>query len=281
LDSRRPPYEERDIRAVTSVFIELGQALGAYLSDFVVIGGAVPWLLLPDARPTHVGTLDVDLALNPDGLGEGRYASLVEILEDLGYERGVDGLKPFQLLRRVKLDGGEPIPVVVDLLMPKGAKVGGRKIKLLADFRVLEADGVEAALKTPVSCTMSGEMPDGRPNSVDLLVASIPALLVMKGYAITGRDKSKDAYDIYFSVRNFPGGPAALAEVCRPLLDEQKFRVGLQKLASKFRSFDDFGPQTVRRFCDESGALGDMNPDQIQQDAYGQVNAFLKKLDLA
>lgn len=55
-------------------------------------------------------------------------------------------------------------------------------------------------------------MPDGRPNAVELRVASIPAFLVMKGYALAGRDKHKDAYDIYFEVREFEGGPAALAE---------------------------------------------------------------------
>ena len=52
-------------------------------------------------------------------------------------------------------------------------------------------------------------MPDGRPNRVELLVATISALLVMKGYALDGRDKAKDAYDIYFCIRSFPGGREA------------------------------------------------------------------------
>ena len=40
-------YQERDVQAVHAVLIELGQALGAYRQKFVIVGGAVPWLLLP------------------------------------------------------------------------------------------------------------------------------------------------------------------------------------------------------------------------------------------
>ena len=88
-------YHERDVKAAYSVLIELGQVLGAWREKFVVVGGAVPWLLLGDARPKHIGTLDIDLDLNPDALAEGEYASLVEALEKKDYERGIEGLKPF------------------------------------------------------------------------------------------------------------------------------------------------------------------------------------------
>lgn len=56
-------------------------------------------------------------------------------------------------------------------------------------------------------------MPNGGVDRVMITVASIPAPLAMKGYAVSGRDKPKDAYDIYFSIRNYPGGIAALESV--------------------------------------------------------------------
>lgn len=115
-------YGDRETRAAYSVLIELGQALGAYRGKFVVVGGAVPWLLLPDAQPAHVGTLDIDLDLDPDALVDGEYAAFVETLEKAGYERGVDGLKKFQLRRVVSVDDAEPIAVIVDLLMPREAR---------------------------------------------------------------------------------------------------------------------------------------------------------------
>ena len=123
-------------------------------------------------------------------------------------------------------------------------------------------------------------MPDGRENRVELLVATIPALLVMKGYALIGRDKKKDAYDIYFSVRNYHGGPGALAADCMPLLDDAVARKGFENIAGKFRKEADFGPSTVRMFLEESSGLGEMTPEQVQTDAFMQVSAWLRTLGL-
>lgn len=106
------------------------------------------------------------------------------------------------------------------------------------------------------------------------------AFLVMKGYALTGRDKRKDAYDIYFAVREFAGGPDALANACRHLLADPVARVGYQHIAAKFTGDDAFGPQTVRVFLDESSALGDMTPAQVQLDAFMQVKRWLQGLGL-
>lgn len=273
-------YDDRGVRAAYAVLIELGQVLGAYRDKFVVVGGAVPWLLLRDADPPHIGTLDIDLNLNPDALLDEEYVSLVKALEAAGYQRGVEGLKRFQLQRMVNLDGGEPIPVIVDLLMPREAQPPKHRPPLLEEFAVQRADGGKVALSNYVIKTFTGPMPDGRNNRVELLVASIPALLVMKGYALVGRDKKKDAYDIYYSVRNFPGGPDALAEQCRPLLGDEVVVKGYANVAAKFANREGFGPQTVRMFLAESDALGSMTPDQLQTDAFGQVSAWAKALGL-
>jgi hypothetical protein len=91
----------------------------------------------------------------------------------------------------------------------------------------------------------------------------------------------KDAYDIYYSVRNYPGGPAKLAEDCKPLLTDPIAAEGFRLLASKFREREDFGPATVRRFLEEAAPeFTDMEPEQIQMDAFGQVNAFLSALEI-
>ena len=83
----------------------------------------MPWLQYADASPRHIGTLDIDLDLDPAALADGEYATLVEALTKKGYERNVEDLRPFQLRRWVSVDEGEPVGVLVDLLMPKG---GGR-----------------------------------------------------------------------------------------------------------------------------------------------------------
>ena len=62
--------------------------------------------------------------------------------------------------------------------------------------------------------------------------------------------------------------------------DVKAARAGLENIAAKFRREDDFGPKTVRMFLEESAALGEMTPEQIQTDAFQQVSALLKSLGL-
>ena len=274
-------YHERDIKAAFVALIELGQILKPFEKSYVIVGGSVPWLLLDHGKPPYLGTLDIDIGLNPENLDDGQYATLVETLERAGYRRDVEYLKPFQLVRSIQIDDGEPVAVIVDLLAPKGVKLKGNKPQLVQGFRVQQVDGCGLALQNHTSKEIKGTMPDGRPNTVELSIASIPALLVMKGYALCGRDKMKDAYDIYYSVRNYPGGPVNLAVACKPLLDDKIASEGFCLLASKFREREDFGPVTVRKFLEEaSPEFTNMEPEQVQTDAFGQVDAFVNALGI-
>ena len=123
-------------------------------------------------------------------------------------------------------------------------------------------------------------MPNGGTNRVEVAVCSIPALLAMKGHAIEGRYKQKDAYDIYYCVRNYPGGPGALAEECRPVLEIASGQAGYTFIAQKFDSVEGFGPTCVRGFVEETQVLGDRTPEQWQVDAFGQVDAWLRALGM-
>src|ERR1035438_4859690 len=80
-------YDDRTTAAVKSVLIEIGQILGSFQGKFAVIGGAVPWLLLDNEEMRHVGSLDVDLSLDAEALGDGEYAKLVDTLMKHGYEQ--------------------------------------------------------------------------------------------------------------------------------------------------------------------------------------------------
>ncbi|MBI5790470.1 MAG: hypothetical protein HZA63_03235 [Rhodocyclales bacterium] len=273
-------YDDVTASAVLSVLLEIGQVLGAFRDRFVVIGGSVPWLLLPNAQPSHIGTLDIDLSLDAEALGDGDYKSLVDSLLAAGYTRNEAEMKWFQLRRLVEVKAHGRVPVLVDLLMPREAKFKRNKPPLLANFAVQKADGAAVAMKSYVTHTIDAAMPDGRPNAVDLRVASIPALLVMKGYALVGRDKQKDAYDIYFSVRSFEPDVGALAAECMRLIDDPIALAGFSHIASKFRHETDFGPTTVRAFLADSGSFAGMTPEQVQIDAFRQVRALLDRMGL-
>lgn len=275
-------YGDRENQAVFQVLIELAQILGSQHGNFVIVGGSVPSLLFNKAIPGHIGTLDIDLDLNPEALGDYDYAELVKELEDHDYERGIKGLKPFQLQRTIDLkDGGSPISIIIDLLMPMGTVVKEHNPPLIDGLRVQPIDGGIYALKHYQEISIDGQMPDGRRNKVKILVATPPAFLVMKGYALVGRNKQKDAYDIWFCIRNYEGGVDVLADACRPLLEEDEARVAYMNIADKFRDESDFGPTTVRRFLENSpDKCGDMTPDQIQNDAYLRISKWCELLGL-
>jgi Nucleotidyl transferase AbiEii toxin, Type IV TA system len=271
-------YDDRTTAAVKTVLIEIGQILGSFKGKFAIVGGAVPWLLLGNEDMPHVGTLDVDVGLNAEALGDGEYATLVDALRRHGY-RQREELRRFQLVRQVATeDGGAQIDVIVDFLMPRDAEIVKNVPPLISDFAVQRADGADLALRFYQFVAITGPMPTGGANRVEIAVCSIPALLAMKGHAIKGRYKQKDAYDIYYCVRNYPGGPEALADACRPLLGHASGAAGFGFIAGKFDTADGFGPTCVRRFVEDTKVLGERSSDQWQQDAFGQVDAWLRAL---
>ncbi len=268
-DNRQEPqaaadYDDRTTAAVKSVLIEIGQILGDFRGKFAVIGGAVPWLLLENEEMPHAGTIDVDLDLDAEALGDGEYVQLVDALKGNGYQQRED-MKRFQLIREVPAtDGGNPIEVTVDFLMPRDAEIIKNKPPLIAGFAAQRADGAELALQFYKMVAIDGPMPEGGKNRVEIAVSSIPALLAMKGHAMDGRHKQKDAYDIYYCVRNYPGGAGALAEACQPLLAHESAVNGYGHINGKFRAADDYGPWCVRQFVLETRIMGDRTPEQWQ-----------------
>lgn len=273
-------YDDRTTAAVKSVLIEIGQILGSFKGKFAVIGGAVPWLLLDNEEMRHVGSLDVDLSLDAEALGDGEYATLVEALLKNGYEQRAT-IRRFQLVRQVPArDGSPPIDIIVDFLMPRDAEIVKNAPPLVADFAVQKADGADLAIRFYQLVAVDGPMPEGGNNRVEIAVCSIPALLAMKGHALRGRLKQKDAYDIYYCIRNYPGGIDALAEACRPILEHESGQRGYRYVAEKFETVESFGPTCVRLFVQDTKVLDGRTPEQWQQDAFGQVDAWLRALGL-
>lgn len=274
-------YLPRSFTAVRQTLVEIAQILGSFQGKFAVIGGAVPWLLLHPEDMAHVGTLDIDLALDPQALAGTEYAELVDVLRGHGYHQR-EGARAFQLVREVPAsDEGPPIDVYVDFLMPRHAILEKRDTPLTKDFAVQRADGADLAIHFQTMVPIEEAMPGSTGhNRVEIAVASIPALLAMKGHALAGRLKRKDAYDIYYCVRNYPDGPEALAADCRPLLDRSSAAKGYAKIASKFRDANDYGPTCVREFVEGTGNLDGRTPAQWQTDAFGQVRAFLDALSV-
>ena len=97
-------YSERQTVAARRVLVDVGQVLASFVDCLVVVGGWTPDLLLPDADEPHVGSIDVDLALDAAKLNNGRYAELIKLLLDT--KRYQPGDKDFQRVVEVDLKDG-------------------------------------------------------------------------------------------------------------------------------------------------------------------------------
>jgi hypothetical protein len=268
---QKEDYTERQIEAARRVLIDVGQVLASFTDCLVVVGGWVPDLLIPEAEESHVGSIDVDLALDAAKLDKGRYAEMLKLLIDT--KRYRQGEKDFQLVTDVDLkDGEQPIQVEVEFLAPKDVKLKKNKPKLLPGFRVLQTEACGVAFNSPIEQKVTGENIRGAKNTVRWRIASLADFLVMKAHALAGRDKPKDSYDFCYCLEHFPEGRKKLAAGWRERRKEKHVAKAIEILYEKFESVEAFGPQHLVEFHNSS------NPEEQAmqaRQAYELVREFL------
>jgi predicted nucleotidyltransferase len=186
------------------------------------------------------------------------------------------GEKQFQLVVDVDLkDGDKPVQVELEFLAPKEVKLKKNRPRLVKDFRVLQADGCAAAFRDPISTALSGQNVQGATNTVRLRIASLPDFLVMKAYAIGGREKPKDSYDFCYCLEHVEGGMDTLASEWKKRVGDADIVKAIGILREKFASVESFGPQQVVEF---GNSANDEERAMQARRAYESVQEFLKRL---
>jgi len=268
---RATDYGDRAVEAARRVIAELSDILRRFGDAAALVGGWVPELSLPRAEPGHVGSLDVDLLLDPGQLSPPKAEQLARILRAHGYRRTEP---PFKYIRLVRVGDGEPIEVEVDLLVPTGTpfrKLAGTATAL----RPAPAAGGMLALQTRHHLPFDGKTPSGKSVHGDVAVPGIGAWLVMKAHALASRNKEKDAYDIVLTLRRLSDAPALVARELAPHRRRAEVHKALEILRERFRSPEDSGPQAFSRFVDSA------DPGErlfLARDAYERVQAVLRAL---
>lgn len=248
---QRDDYGARQIQAAHRVLVDLGQVLASFKDSVVIVGGWTPDLLLPHADEPHIGSIDVDLALDATKLGAGQYAELIQLLLDT--KRYRPGDKDFQLVAEVDLgDGEKPALVEVDFLAAQDVKMKKNRPALLEGFRVLKAEGCNVAFHAPVEIAIPGQNVRGARNTVHMRVVSLADFVLMKAHAIGGRDKPKDVYDLCYALAEFPGGLKALAADWSKRTSSKEVTRAMAILKEKFSAVDAFGPQQLVEFHDST-----------------------------
>ncbi len=270
--AKRSDYTAEAVEAARSVLLELAHLLGEYQESMVIVGGWVQQLLLSQAPRRHVGSIDVDIALDHRSLREVGYKTIGQLLLICGYRQSE---QPFIFFRTVQM-GDQTFEVEVDFLAGEYAgSTRGHRTQKVQDLRPRKARGCDLAVSLAIETTVSGTLPGGGKDTATVRVASIVPFLVMKAMALAGRLMEKDAWDIYYCIRYYPGGVNKIADEFRPHLENRLVQEAITKIAEKFASPEHVGPKHVADFDDIS------EPDErarYQRDAFERVNALISRL---
>lgn len=261
---------------VQATCLYVATKLGDLMQELVVVGGLVPSLIvdqaaLPPGAEPHVGTMDLDLGLAIAVLDGHRYQELADRLRRSGFAPDVNASgNPTRQRWRI----GEPIPVTVDFLIAPSSPDdrAGHLRNMEADFAAIITPGLPLAFRDRLHVPLNGTTLLGEQASRNVWVCGPAAFLVLKALAFENRGENKDAYDLFYVLRNYGTGPEAIARAFIPLREAPESRKALEILRRDFTSHDGVGARRVAAFL-----TGDRD-DVIQADVVGVVEALLSSI---
>lgn len=244
-------YKPEQVARVRATCLYLATKLGDLMDDLVVVGGLVPSLLidqghLPRGVSAYVGTLDLDLGLAFAVVGEQRYQAITERLRRAGFAPDVNEEgNPTRQRWRISAP-----PVTVDFLIePANAtEQAGRVFSIERDFAAIIAPGLHLAFIDRNKVTLDGLTIQGEKASRDIWVCGPGAYVVLKALAFRIRGENKDAYDLFYVVRNYGNGVADVVARLKPLLGDPSTKTALGYLRADFLDRESTGPRRVAEF---------------------------------
>ena len=266
-------YPPDQIARVKATCLYLATKLGDLMPELVVVGGLVPSLLveqenLPENVTPHVGTMDLDLGLAFALVGEQRYQEVAERLRKAKFspDKNEEG-QPTRQRWRIS----DP-PVTVDFLIEpeKSAEAqAGRLFPLTKDWASIIAPGLHLAFKNNRKVTLSGKTIVGETAERVIRVCGAGAFVVLKGLAFHIRGENKDAYDLFYLLRNYGRGVSDVVAELRPLFPDESAARALEYLRADFKDSESIGPRRVAEF------LYGRTDANTQADAVGFVRQLL------
>ena len=274
---RHDDYSSHTTRGCEQALATLIGSIGPWSERIVLVGGLAPRYIvgaLPLGASPHAGTTDVDLVIAlavedaPDV-----YATLQENLKQSGF---VLGQPSYQWARRV-----EGMAVKVEFLCETDQVEAGQIYRprqgtgtRLGAFNV---PGAQLVTRDFVEATVEAERLDGGGlSTVTFRVAGLLAYVVLKILAFQDRHHNKDAYDLVYTLVNYPdGGPRAAGQVAAtsPVREEPQVVAALQLLRERFMSVDLDGPSAYANFLADADDID--GKDRLRNEALVAVGQFL------
>lgn len=268
-------YSLGQLERVRATCLYVATKLGDLLSDIVVVGGLVPSLIvdqtmLPEGTEAHSGTQDLDLGLALALLDQERYRAISHRLREAGFSPDVNehGKATRQRWRVRSPDA----TVTIDFLIPPSRPddQGGALRDLEVDFAAFIISGLRLAFLDRQIIRLSGKTIFGEQAERNVPVCGAGAFVALKALAFNARGYRKDAYDLYYVVRNYGSGVEDVAIRLRRLLREPEAGEALEILRRDFLDHGGLGAIRVAQFL--RGTID----DDIQADVAGFVTRLVR-----
>jgi len=277
------------IEEAASLFFLVG---GVAAKHFVIVGGLVPPLLVPDAAEAHVGSADIDLCLSvaiTEGSTRQYYRSLQEKIEPFFESSGASG---FRWRKKPDAPG---ISLVIDFLAPSdedrtSLADGTRELEdetarenvglTLRPFPLRAGRLIDEDAETT---TLEGVSLVYRPGArADVVVrhAGPVGFLAAKADALENRDDIKDGYDISWWCLNAKPTPKEVAGLVigRASFKDPLFPESVSQLQSAFKAPNYPGPDGYARECFPALGAGDRPFDEARNAAYLATSEVIEEL---
>ncbi len=276
MNKKATDYPE-DITALSkSVLLEIMTLLKGYKNQMVLVGGWVPYFLLQkfqkDKEFRHVGSVDIDLVIDPELVKSGVYDTIAGIIEKNGYDQRKDkhgNPIEFSFERQI---GDDKIHVdFISTDYPQKTKKRHRVVQPGLKARTLK--GAKIVLKHNFEEEIEGKLPNGAHVKVKFRIADVVGCLITKALALGGRSAAKDNYDIYTIISHYKDGEKSCAEAIKPFLNDEYIKESLDDIKKNFEKENSLGPILVGNFMhpnDEDAKK------RIMIDSFMRVNKFLE-----
>lgn len=277
-------YSSAKTNACFSIIVELMTYLKKYSHNIVLVGGWVPYFLygeIKEEEEEHVGSLDVDLALNFLLIPEQDYQTITDILEERGYKNRKDrrGNIIHASYERTFIDrNNNEHTIQVDFLASEyGGSSRNKRHQRIHDMLARKGRGIDLVFESCVERELEANMPNGARTKIKLKVANLYSIIATKGFAFNQRGSEKDAYDIYWLFKNHPKGEAGVIKELSRQKNNKLFIQALNLIKESFKNLDSLGPVAVANFFEPSEAE---EREIIQRDSYETINRIMKYLKI-
>ena len=141
-------------------------------------------------------------------------------------------------------------------------------------YAAIIAPGLQCAFRDRKRITLSGSTLFGEKATRDIWVSDAGAYVVLKALAFDSRGENKDAYDLFYILRNYGAGVEDVVAKLQPLLNDPEAKRALAILKRDFSAPDAVGPMRVAAF------VAGGKDDELQADVAGFVTQLVAKVDV-